>query len=663
MDDNLTWDDILKQATPASDATATGIESSGSSVMDPAAGQMVNNISSQLPPDQLAKLVELRNQLPPEAGAQSPTAPPADTTASMSPDELQAAKSASAEGTATMTPEELIAAKAASKKAVPSIWESMLAKLKGAAPVAAEEAGEGGLALSPIGIAAGVATPTTANAGEEQAMAGATNKPITDLQGNVIGHRMMKPGEQIQFSPEEMAAMGKGSPASPASTDTTQSVPPLSLFGAVSAQLRDQQRKGTVGPTAEAAPTTSQGAAKPVAVDTDNLPPPTPAPQAAPAAQPSLIDLLRQAQQQANGTAQSNAIIKAGMMAGNALAQRHATVPLPLNTSAIDELTKQAQTGPANIMQQAALQSAIQNQKLAAQKITQGQSETDPNSQQSKLYTNVAKQFAQNLGLDDSQFSNLSADSTQKLLPLLERYQQHVEANATNLQKQQDRQLIQQQLQQQKETDKQNAATKSTTALLEGARGQPAVAQAEKDIYAASKANSLANLYGDPNKLSPQQAQLLSAEVAKIASGGQSTQAELDALNPHTMNAGMAKIVQKFTNEPSQANAGAFIKQYQDYANALTQDAQKVITDKYGRVIESVKGQIGPDNYNTLKNQYVNRFADAQAAAQATKQHADQVAAFAKANNMPEAQAEAIMRMRMNQASVTPQAQSAPQGQ
>ncbi|MGJ8491084.1 hypothetical protein ACSFB2_12705, partial [Glaesserella parasuis] len=139
-------------------------------------------------------------------------------------------------------------------------------------------------------------------------------------------------------------------------------------------------------------------------------------------------------------------------------------------------------------------------------------------------------------------------------------------------------------------------------------RGQPAMAQAEKDLYAAQKANSLANLYKDPNNLSPQQVQLLASEIGKIAQGGVTSQHELEAITPHTLNSQLAGITQKFTNQPSPANAAAFVKQYQDYANQLAKDAQKQIQDKYGRVIESKKGKLSDEDYQTLQNQYINRF-------------------------------------------------------
>lgn len=157
----------------------------------------------------------------------------------------------------------------------------------------------------------------------------------------------------------------------------------------------------------------------------------------------------------------------------------------------------------------------------------------------------------------------------------------------------------------------QDKAMTTTRQLLESARGNPAVAQAEKDIYAADKAKSLANLYGDPNKLSMPQVRLLAAEIGKIASGGVSSQHELEGITPNSLTGRLSDVASKLTNEPTPANAAAFVKQYQDYANQLSKDAQKVITDKYGRVIEGSKKQLGDDNYKALQDNYVNRFKPA----------------------------------------------------
>lgn len=162
-------------------------------------------------------------------------------------------------------------------------------------------------------------------------------------------------------------------------------------------------------------------------------------------------------------------------------------------------------------------------------------------------------------------------------------------------------------------------ALTSTTQLLEGARGQPAAQQAEKDIYAASKVNSLANMYGDPNKLSQSQVKLLAQEVGKIAAGGSSTQSELEGITPNTLTGRMSQFVTNLTNDPTPANAAAFVKQYKQYSDALVGDARKVIKDRYGRILESRKSTLDPDDADVLQKQYIDRFTNEDEQAKADK--------------------------------------------
>lgn len=146
------------------------------------------------------------------------------------------------------------------------------------------------------------------------------------------------------------------------------------------------------------------------------------------------------------------------------------------------------------------------------------------------------------------------------------------------------------------------------TAKLDSVRGDPAVKQAETDIYNAEKANALANLYGDPNKLSPQMTKLLVSEVGKIAQGGAPTMHELEGLTPNTLNTVLASGWSKLTNAPTPANAGAFVKQYQDYANTLEKGAQNTIMSKYGRVLNTHKDHLSEGDYKKLDDQYLGRF-------------------------------------------------------
>ncbi len=151
-------------------------------------------------------------------------------------------------------------------------------------------------------------------------------------------------------------------------------------------------------------------------------------------------------------------------------------------------------------------------------------------------------------------------------------------------------------------------ALHTTLSLLESARGNPAASQAEKDLYAAQKMKSLVDLYPDPNQMPMAQVHLLASEAGKIATGGVPGMYELKGITPNSVPQSFSEVSAKFSNHPTPANAGAFIKELDRYQDALSGDAQKVIEDKYGRVIESSRDQLGDSNYQKLRSNYVDRF-------------------------------------------------------
>lgn len=156
------------------------------------------------------------------------------------------------------------------------------------------------------------------------------------------------------------------------------------------------------------------------------------------------------------------------------------------------------------------------------------------------------------------------------------------------------------------------SAMKNTIQLLEGARGNPAIQQAEKDLYASSKINGLFNKVGDLNKLSPEMANLAVLEVAKMASGASPDDHMLKMLDPGAFQGTLAKAWEKVQNEPSSANAGSFLKQYKDYADSMAGDARQLIKDRYGRIIDSNSDAIGEKNAGILNKNYLQRFDQAE---------------------------------------------------
>ena len=309
-----------------------------------------------------------------------------------------------------------------------------------------------------------------------------------------------------------------------------------------------------------------------------------------------------------------------GNTAGNAL------TPLARPNSDADyqaHLATMAQAPIQDVMaKQALAREGLQNQ-ASAQQLGQLMANSDENSSISSTARDILKQAAKSAQMNINIPDNLTAAQAEKLMPGIE--------NMANRRVQMQNALMMKQMMMgNQQATKQNQMLGQTQQLLESARGNPAAQQAERDLYSADKAKSLINLYGDPDKLSPQMVNTLVAEVAKISGGGAPTLEGMKALTPDTLSSQLAGVKQKLLNEPTPANAGAFVKQYGDYIDKLKDDAKKVISDKYGRIIESRKGQLSPENYGALQDQYLNRFAEKEAAA-AHPQDSEAMA-WAKAN-------------------------------
>lgn len=159
-----------------------------------------------------------------------------------------------------------------------------------------------------------------------------------------------------------------------------------------------------------------------------------------------------------------------------------------------------------------------------------------------------------------------------------------------------------------KATKNQNQAMQNVSQMLESAKGNPAVGQAEKDLYSAKKAQSLFERYKDPNQMSSPEIQLYATEIAKMASGGVPSIHELQGLNPSTIPKSLAEAAQLFSNKPEPAKAAEFLKRFNEYGKLLQNDAQAVIEDKYGRVIDANRDRLGEKNYGALQSNYINRF-------------------------------------------------------
>jgi hypothetical protein len=161
-----------------------------------------------------------------------------------------------------------------------------------------------------------------------------------------------------------------------------------------------------------------------------------------------------------------------------------------------------------------------------------------------------------------------------------------------------------------KASAQQNAALTKTQQMLESMRGDKAVQQAGVDLYSAQKANELFSQFPDPNKIPANMVHLLQAEIGKIASGASPTLEMMKSLENPTVQAKMSKVISNFSNNPSPANAGAFLKQYKTYLDGMTDTSKKVIKEKYGRIINVNKSHLHPDDVSNLEQEYMHRFDD-----------------------------------------------------
>ncbi len=145
-----------------------------------------------------------------------------------------------------------------------------------------------------------------------------------------------------------------------------------------------------------------------------------------------------------------------------------------------------------------------------------------------------------------------------------------------------------------------------TVAMLNSARGDKGTAQAMNDLYSASKAKGLVSLFKDPNNMTTSDVTLLQSEIAKIATGGVPAHAEMQALSNPTLQSKLAPIITAFTNEPTPANAGAFVNHYMQYVNQLGEDARQQLSQRTGALIGTKN--FSPDQLKRLQGM-VGRYA------------------------------------------------------
>lgn len=191
-------------------------------------------------------------------------------------------------------------------------------------------------------------------------------------------------------------------------------------------------------------------------------------------------------------------------------------------------------------------------------------------------------------------------------------------------------------------SDKKQEANQQVVQAFESGRQAPDAAQALKDRQSASKLNELVNSAKDkdPNNLSDSQVRLVVGEAAKMGLGGIPGEADMEKMDTSTLARMAAKGLSRVNNKPEAANAGEFVKQFQDYANGIAQTGGKLLKDRQNRVLEEKKDYLSKSDYDKFKGNISKEFADVKE--DASKDVAD----YAKKHGITVDQAAAIKAAR-----------------
>lgn len=266
-------------------------------------------------------------------------------------------------------------------------------------------------------------------------------------------------------------------------------------------------------------------------------------------------------------------------------------------SDAINQQFKDANIPVENLQAQNDLRTKKIAQQEAATKLIDDQAKADPNSDASKLGRSIYKEAARRAGMNIPNIDNASLASLEKTMPGIENMANR--AMAIQVAKMNKDAALGT-----KATDKQNQHLHETQMLLESARGNPEVQLAMKNRLLVNNAQSIIDKYANKDKLSNQELSQLALEMGKIASGGVPAEHELQSMMPDTMKSRLAKLYSKFSNSPEPANASEFVKVYSDYLKELRKNGDKVLKDRFGRIIETSKPLVGEDHYKNLNKQY-----------------------------------------------------------
>lgn len=280
----------------------------------------------------------------------------------------------------------------------------------------------------------------------------------------------------------------------------------------------------------------------------------------------------------------------------------------------LDELgTTSPSLVPKVALQQHALVIEAQNQAIANKAKQFEMSGQLAGSVKDQATLDSAHQAAQAMGLDTSMIpTTYDPNSTPSLMAGIQKRALSAKDQAENQLKQQDMGIKEKELNLSLQKN-QAEQVQQTLGALQSARGNKAVQQAESDIYAGAKVNTLVNQAKDkngnlnPNLLNMTKVRLIAMETGKIATGGAPTMDETHGLTPGGVPQWLSEAAEKVHNSPTPANAGAFVKQLQQYSNGVVEDAKGVVRTNYQGILETKKPWLPPGAYDTMNQQFIGR--------------------------------------------------------
>ena len=317
-------------------------------------------------------------------------------------------------------------------------------------------------------------------------------------------------------------------------------------------------------------------------------------------------DELAQAQQGRNYQQLLAGLGQASATVGSALGYQGA--PTAQATNFWQGLGKQAEQGVTDVQQRNQQKLEDQFNQLKVIQVADAMAAQDPNSNVSK----AARAFT--LKIDPT------ADVKGKTAAELQPFQD-------NLLKIKHYQMLQQEHQERTAAMKEASqakisanATKAQAAVardvdrsLAAARTPGAILQ-ENDIYNAQKVMDIKNdpkIGGDLNKIKTNMIPVAIGELAKIAQGGVPHKDQLDRMMPPGVMQWIANNKGKVLNEAQAAQAKGFLQDYFDYVERIQKSAQKTVLDRYGRILDTNKNRMHPDDYSIRRDTWMNRFKNA----------------------------------------------------